>query len=583
MADKQENFRPRRSASIDGFIAGSGQQPRRPAFRNMGPSAPSAQTPQKPQMLPTPNIPQQKATIDPMQVRRREAARLSGQPRAVYDDESPRMNSSHETVYMEPPRKRGSLGDETRQPKKRLFGKKEKADSFAAPRHKKKHRVRRIIIGLLALVLLVFGARFFRDIARLTGNNNPLSVLGALRDAPLKSDEGRVNILVAGNSADDLGHNGGELTDSIMVMSVDTKKKTAMMLSVPRDMWVQLPAGGHGKINSVYPDSGMKGLTNVIEDELGLPIHYNVLVNYSAFRDLVDAVGGITITIKSEDPRGIYDPNLDYTSARCCALAKYPNGPVKLNGKQALNLARARGDGGGYGFPQGDFDRTQHQRQMLLAIKQRASSPSVIANPVAISNLVSAVGSNARTDLSLPEMQTLFKVMKEIDDGKIDSYNVNTLKGPGTTMLANYTAPGGQSALIPAAGIDDYTEIAAQIKKTFTSSPVAKEAAEIVVLNGTDLVGLAKLESNKLDEKGMNTLLRANGTATAKTVIVDNTKGAKPNTIAYLNKRYNTVVSTDTQLSSGYPNADIIILLGNDVATKYQNASGGANNTNSQN
>lgn len=570
MSEKQDSFTPRRTTSIDGFLSGPGQQPRRPAFRDGGPNAPQKKT--GAQLPPVKGQASQQAPkFEGLQTRQ-------NTPYVSENTLTSRegYSGTRSDGYIEPPRRRGGVGDEPKKTKCSLFGRRKKAEAeYAVKKGKKKHKARKLIFALIGLIILAFGVRFFADIMRLTGNNNPLSVLGALRDAPLKNDNGRVNILVAGNSADDLGHNGGELTDSIMVISVDTQKNTAMMLSVPRDMWVQLPAGGHGKINSVYPDSGMKGLATVIEDELGLPVHYNALVNYRAFKDLVDAVGGITITIKSEDPRGIYDPNLDYTSARCCALAKYPNGPVKLNGKQALNLARARGDGGGYGFPQGDFDRTQHQRQMLLAIKERASSPSVIANPVAISNLVSAVGSNAKTDLQLSEMQTLFKVMKKVDDSKIDSYNVNTLKGPGTTMLANYSAPGGQSALIPAAGIDDYSEIAAQIKKTFTSSPVAKEAAEVVVLNGTELPGLAKLESNKLDEKGLNVILKANGSTTTKTVIVDNTKGGKPATLKYLKQRYSTTVTTNTQLSTGYPNADIIILLGNDVATKYQNPQNG--------
>lgn len=582
MADKQDSFTPRRNMSVDGFLTGSGQQPRQPAFRNTGPQGP----PVLPKSKGVFKKPAQPTASSASQAGKKgEDRRFEGwKPRqsTPYVSESSMterqgVSGTQSDGYLEPPR-HANMGDHTepRRERHRAFGRQQhEANEYTVKKGKKKHRVRKFVLAVIGLAVLAFGVRFFVDIARLTGNNNPLSVLSALRDAPLKNDQGRVNILVAGNSADDLGHNGGELTDSIMVISVDTQKNTAMMLSVPRDMWVQLPAGGHGKINSVYPDSGMSGLASVIEDELGLPIHYNTLVNYKAFKDLVDAVGGISITIKSEDPRGIYDPNLDYTSARCCALAKYPNGPVNLNGKQALNLARARGDGGGYGFPLGDFDRTQHQRQMLLAIKQKASSPSVIANPVKISNLVSAVGSNAKTDLSLPEMQTLFKVMKKIDDSKIDSYNVNTLKGPGTTMLANYTAPGNQSALIPAAGLDDYSEIAVQIKKTFTSSPVAKEAAELVVLNGTELPGLARLESGKLDEKGTNTILRANGTVTLKTVIIDNSKGTKPSTIAFLKQRYGVSPTVNAQLSAGYPNADIIILLGKDVATKYQSPANG--------
>ncbi len=577
MADKQDSFTPRRATSTDGFLSGSGQQPRRPAFRgNGGPTI---------QPSPENRRPEIGKTFDGTPIR----PNLHAVATQDFDNRDVRNNTQSDG-YLAPPSQHGLAEPRRRSSKlpsaksKRGFFSRRRQDTeegdYASPKRKKKHKIRRAFVILMGLAVLFFGLRFYGSISKLTGNNNPLNVLGALRDAPLKNDNGRVNILVAGNSADEIGHNGAELTDSIMIVSVDTKENTAMMLSVPRDMWVRTPSGGHSKINAVYPESGMPGLASVLEDNLGLPIHYNTLVSYNAFRDLVNAVGGIKITIKSIDPRGIYDPNLDYTSSRCCALAKYPNGPVDLNGKQALNLARARGDGGGYGFPQGDFDRTEHQRQMLIAIKQKVSSASVIANPMKVSNLVSAVGDNVKTDLSLAEMQTLFKVMKRIDDSKIDSYNVNTLKGGGSTMLASYSAPGGQSALIPAAGLDDYTEIAAQIKRTFTSSPVAKEAADIVVLNGTDLPGLAKLESNKLDAQGTNTLLRANGSPHTKTVIIDNSGGSKPNTIAFLKSRYKTVVSLDAQVSKGYPAADIIVILGNDAAVKYQNPGGSATSQN---
>ncbi len=425
--------------------------------------------------------------------------------------------------------------------------------------------------GILLLVaVLALGARFYKDIAKLTGNKNPFSILGVFRPSELKNDNGRVNILVAGNSADDLGHNGGELTDSIMVLSINTKNNTALMLSIPRDLWVAMPpdVGGHAKINAVYPQGGMDDLRLIVEDATGLAIHYTALVNYTAFRDLVNAVGGITINIKSDNPRGIYDSSLDWSSRSCCALAKYPNGPAMLDGKQALNLARARGEGfGSYGF-EGDFTRTEHQRQMLLAIKDKASNPSVIANPLKISNLVDAVGSNVRTDLQVGEMQSLYYYGKKIDNTKIDSYNINTLKGEDITMLANYTSPDGQSALIPAAGMDDFTEIAAQIKKVFTAGPLMKENAGLVILNGTDAIGLAKLQKNKLLSQGASVLAVGDATTQPNTTIIDNSQGSKPNTLAYLKKEYKATVVTNSTLTASYPAADFILILGESAAPK---------------
>lgn len=441
---------------------------------------------------------------------------------------------------------------------------------------KKKRSWLKIILKTLGILLLLaviaFGVRFAMDLAKLTGNKNPFALIGAFQRAPLKNENGRVNILVAGNSADDAGHNGATLTDSIMVLSIDTKKKTALMLSVPRDMWVEISGHGHSKINAAYTYGGMGTLKDVIETNLDIPIHYTALVNYSAFKDMVDALGGISITIKSTDPRGLYDSSLDWTSRSCCALAKYPNGTVNLNGKQALNLARARGEGSGsYGF-NADFTRTENQRLMLLGIRAKALKSSTLSNPLKISNLVAAVGKNVTTNLQLKEIQTLYSYAKEIDVAKIDSYNINTLKGEDTTMLSNYTSPDGQSALIPAAGVDDYTEIAAQIKRTFTASPVSKEAAKVVVLNATETVGLARTQAAILADKGMSIAAQSNATVQATTTLINVSKD-KPNTLAALKTLYKATIVTDTTLSASYPNADIIVVLGESAVPKVSTSS----------
>jgi polyisoprenyl-teichoic acid--peptidoglycan teichoic acid transferase len=435
------------------------------------------------------------------------------------------------------------------------------------PRWKRVLKRSGITLGVLVLLGgLWFGFKFYKDVSKITGNKNPLSLLSVFRPVSLKNQSGRVNILLAGNSADDVGHNGANLTDSIMVLSINTNNDTALMLSVPRDLWVNIPGLGYSKINAAITAGGMDKLQEVVQNNLGLTIDYQVLVNYGAFKDLVNAVGGITISIQSADPRGIYDPNIDYTTRSCCALAKYPNGPVTLNGQQALNLARARGDpspyGIPYGFADGDFDRTEHQRQMLMAVKDKSSQTSVISNPFKVSALVDAVGNNIKTNLQLDEIETLYTYMKKINDNSIASYNINTLKGGNTTMLANYTSPNGQSALIPAAGIDAFSAIQAQIQKILSSDPIAREGATVEVLNGTSTVGLASGQKSKLSVKGMTVGAADAQTTQASTTLIDNSQGKMPNTVAYLKKQYNATVITSTTLTAMYPNADFILILG---------------------
>lgn len=466
------------------------------------------------------------------------------------------------------PRRRRRLdpGDE---PRRR--GKNRHPDKAKAPRSVKRTAKRiGLAVGLLVVLAGIwFGFKFYKDIARLTGNKNPFSLLSVFHPVPLQNQNGRVNILLAANSADDVGHNGANLTDSIMVLSVNTKNNTALMLSIPRDLWVDIPGVGYSKINAAYPNGGMDTLQDVVQDNLGMTIDYRALISYDAFRDMVNAVGGITITIQSDDPRGIYDPSLDYTTRNCCALAKYPNGPVTLNGKQALNLARARGDAyGSYGYAQSDFTRTMYQRKMLLAVKDKASQASVIANPFKVSNLVDAVGNNIKTNLQLNEIETLYTYMKKIDDTKIASYNINTLKGPNSTMLQNYTSPDGQSALIPAAGVDDYSDIQAQIKKILSGNMVAVEGATTVVLNATDSTGLAQVQEAKLAAKGMNVSIDNAPANQATTTIIDNSNGQMPASLAYLKKLYGATIVTNKSLTYTYPSADFIVILGQNAVPK---------------
>ncbi|MFA5004468.1 MAG: LCP family protein [Candidatus Saccharimonadales bacterium] len=526
-SDKQDGFRPRRPANIDGFFAGNQpNRPRQPIFRSSSPD------------------------LQPKQRTIGEMAKVQSSELLSSPTEDTKILGLDEHAP------RSSRQAETRVPKSRK------------PKRNWKRVVKRSGAVFGILILLVggfFGARFYKDIARLTGNHNPFSLLGLFHPGHLNNQNGRVNILVAGNSADDLGHNGAELTDSIMILSLDTRTHSALMLSVPRDLWVNIPGNGHAKINAAYPEGGMNLLQKTIEQNLDIPINYQVLVNYTAFKDLVNAVGGITIKIQSPDPRGIYDPSLDYTTRNCCALAKYPNGNVNLNGKQALNLARARGDAyGSYGFPQADFDRTQHQRQMLLAVKDKASNTSVIANPLKVSKLVDAAGNNVRTNLSLSEIQALYYYTKDLNDGSIQSSNINTLDGK--PMLASYMSPNGQSALIPAAGIDDFSDIQAQIKKLFSSDPVVRESANVVVLNATNTVGLATKQGNILSAKGMIISQVADASANqAATSMIDNSGGKKPSTLAALKSLYKGTIVTNPTLSQTYPGADFIILLGNDM------------------
>ena len=341
-----------------------------------------------------------------------------------------------------------------------------------------KRILKRVLIFLLIVAILGglwLGWKFASNNVKIFGWGG---LVDMFKTTKLKGeDEGRVNILLAGNSSDDPGHGGAELTDSIMIASINTKDKTGYILSIPRDLYIDIPGSGYAKINetyqdgnkeplfseSGYPSGGMGLLEKTISEHFGIDIQYYALVNYTALREAVDAVGGIQITVESSDPRGLYDPSPDLANNRK-PLVDLPNGIVPLDGPTALGLARARGNGrGSYGYAQSDFTRTENQRKILVGLKEKATSVGTLANPVKIGQLLDSMGNNVQTDLKAGELRRLYQISKEIPDSKIQSASLN--KADGVNLLQSYRTKKGQSALVPAAGIDDYTAIQAYINK----------------------------------------------------------------------------------------------------------------------
>jgi len=228
------------------------------------------------------------------------------------------------------------------------------------------------------------------------------------------------------------------------------------MLSIPRDMWVNIPGYGHAKINEAYQDGGMALLSQVIAQDFGITANYTALISYDAFRDAVNAVGGVRIDINSPDPRGIYDA---YTHLNL------PNGWVNLNGQAALNLARARGDTPAgdvfYGIPNSDFTRTMYQRELLVALKNKAVTAGVIINPLRVASLADAVGNNVKTNMSLGNMAALYNAAKKLPNSQISSLSINNLNGQ--SYVTNYWVSSSEEALVPTAGVDNYSAISQAI------------------------------------------------------------------------------------------------------------------------
>jgi len=337
-------------------------------------------------------------------------------------------------------------------------------------------RWKRVVLWTLSLLLGVFlatggwiGWKFVSNEVRIFGWQG---LMGLFHSQKLDGESsGHVTILLAGNSADDSGHNGANLTDSIMLLSLNTQTNTAFMLSIPRDLYVAIPGHDYAKINEAYQDGesdhfsdsgyapgGMGLLEKTVAQQFGIEVQYYALVDYSAVRDAVNAVGGIDVTVASSDPRGLYDPSPDYGN-NSQPLVNLSNGVRHINGVQALGLARARGDSyRSYGYALSDFTRTANQRQIMLGLKDRATGLGTLSNPVKLGQLFDSVGGNVKTDLTLGNVHRLYDLLKKIPSSSIVSASLNGASDH-SDLLKNYTTPYGQSALIPRAGLDNYTDI----------------------------------------------------------------------------------------------------------------------------
>lgn len=285
---------------------------------------------------------------------------------------------------------------------------------------------------------------------------------------PLNGEEtGRVNILLVGSSFDDSGHDGAVLTDSIMVASMDLKTHDVVLVSIPRDLWVQY-RGASMKINAVFPvaagipagsadlgdwRTGLNELGLMAEDVTGLHINQHILVGYQALQEVVDAVGGIDVTIKSTDPRGIWDPN---------AKIKLPTGPQQLDGSTALALTRARNHPmpgeRPYGIAGGDFDRAKNQQMVLQGVQKKVKESPALANPATVVQVFQTISRNVRMDL------TVSQIRRVMDLGTASEKTKNlSVRGTDAKLLIHDAKVGGASVLVPNAGLHDYSAMRAYV------------------------------------------------------------------------------------------------------------------------
>ncbi|NJM06270.1 LCP family protein [Candidatus Gracilibacteria bacterium] len=183
-------------------------------------------------------------------------------------------------------------------------------------------------------------------------------------------------------------------TDSVLLVRIDPDQQRLAAVALPRDLWVTYPDGEEGRLNAAYSvgeqravGSGGTFVKQTVSAAVGVPVDYVALVTFAAFADLVDRVGGISITVPQalDDPRY---PTDDYDTIH----VQFAAGPQHLDGVRALQYVRIRN-------PDGDFDRLQRQRQVVAALLERLRSAGQLQQLVGLADVVNTLGTNVTTDL----------------------------------------------------------------------------------------------------------------------------------------------------------------------------------------
>lgn len=180
--------------------------------------------------------------------------------------------------------------------------------------------------------------------------------------------------------------------DSVMLVSWDPKTDQVGVVSLPRDLWVQIPGHGYDKLNHSFAYGGEKLMTTTVEKLLGLSIDHHIVVNFQGFRKVIDAVGGVNMDVEK---RMYYEDPVDPDGP--LVIDFYP-GPQRLDGNKALHYARFRSD------EEGDIGRMRRQQRLLKALVTEVLRP---ANFTQLPSLVRGVAGSVRTDLSVTEMAKL--------------------------------------------------------------------------------------------------------------------------------------------------------------------------------
>ncbi len=365
-------------------------------------------------------------------------------------------------------------------------------------------------------------------------------------DRKLKGEEDdRINILLLGMGGKN--HEGGYLTDTIILASLEPSTKKVALVSIPRDLSVPVEDMGWRKINAINayaemdkPGSGGMAISQAISDILNIPIDYYVRVDFQGFVNIVDELGGIVVDVdntlddyrypvKGKEDDEDYEARFEHLHIE--------KGKQKMNGSLALKYARSRHALGAEGS---DFARAKRQQKVIQALKAKLLSTNLLLKPTTVKNIINELQDHIDTNLKIWEIIKLWNMFKDVDKNNIKSKVLDN--GPNG-LLVDGRNDDGAYILSPRSG--DFSEIQYFVNNIFSDAPIETkkkvkvEHATVEVHNGTWINGLASKTALDLERYGF-TIARVGNSSRQnfqKSVIYDLTYGEKKKSLQILKEK----------------------------------------------
>ena len=311
-------------------------------------------------------------------------------------------------------------------------------DQPPARRPRLKPRWGRIALlgGLAVLIIAVIaGISLYGYASNLDDNLKRTDAFSALTgDRPAKQVKGALNILLVGSDSRDPDTKDDQANawraDTLILMHVPADHKTAQLVSIPRDLWVQIPSGNsadcssgsRAKINAAFAFGGLPRAVRTVECMTDVHLDHVLAIDFGGFKEVTDALGGVDLKVE-QNITSIHKP-----------FRKFKKGTMHMNGAQALDWIRQRKQ-----FARGDFARMQHQQEFLKALMDKAAGSGTLSNPAKLNSFLKATTSaiTADQDFSLTDMAVQFRSLRGENLTFITSPNAGSQTIEGQSVVVS--------------------------------------------------------------------------------------------------------------------------------------------------